>query len=670
MKDMIKRRFFKLLFIGFVWFFAAIFPAFAEEEQPVEAIAGDPGKESGEKYVSIDFNNVDISVFIKFISELTGTNFIIDDTIKGKVTIISPSKISEAEAYKVFESVLEVHGYATVRAGEVVKIVSVPEARTKNIETLMTEVAKNPNDKLVTQLISLKYADPDEIKRLVAPLISKNSVMLAYNPTGTLIVTDAYSNIRRLMGIIKMIDVANVGQNISVIPLRNADATKVSQMLDGLFKTASPRKMARDAEKVVKFIPDERTNSIILLASEVDTSRINRLISMLDKEIPKGKDKIHVYYLENSSAEELAKVLQSLSGKKSISPTAKGKPEEPIVSDKVTITADKATNSLIIMADKDEYLVIEGVIKKLDIPRAMVYIECLIVEVNMNKSFSIGAEWTTGKEVTVNDQDGGAGVGFSGNTTAPYSTIAGIAGQNTNNVSVFPAGFALGVVGESLKIGDVVFPNLGAVINALQSDTDANILSTPQLLTTDNEEASITVGKNVPYQTQTGSTAAVESYSNYDYKNVGKILKITPQISKDRKIRLKINFEATQIDTDSTLKSPTTPTTFKRAIETVVIVQDKHTVVIGGLIDDSYSTSQTKVPCVGSIPILGYLFKSMSKGNNKTNLYVFLTPHVVGDKIDAEKLMKEKKNQIDVLKQEKVKLYDDIEKPRQKMIVE
>lgn len=667
MKEMIKRHTLRLFLIGVVWFFTAYLPAFAEEEPLVRT---DPGKDAGEKYVSIDFNNVDISVFIKFISELTGTNFIIDDTIKGKVTIISPSKISEAEAYKVFESVLEVHGFATVRAGEVVKIVSVPEARTKNIETLMSEIARNPNDKLVTQLISLKYADPDEIKRLVAPLISKNSVMLAYEPTGTIIVTDAYSNIRRLMSIIKMIDVANVGQNISVIPLRNADAAKVAQTLDGLFKTNSPRKMARDAEKVVKFIPDERTNSIILLASEVDTTRINSLISMLDKAIPKGKDKIHVYYLEHSTAEELAKVLQSLSGKKSGVGAAKGKPEEPVVSDKVTITADKATNSLIIMADKDEYLVLEDVIKKLDIPRAMVFIECLIVEVNMNKSFTVGAEWTAGEEVTVNDRDGGAGVGFSGNTTLPYSTIAGIAGQNTNKVSVFPPGFALGVVGESLKIGDVVFPNLGAVITALQSDTDANILSTPQLLTTDNEEASITVGKNVPYQTQTGSTASVESYSNYDYKNVGKILKITPQISKDRQIRLKINFEATQIDTDSTLQSPTTPTTFKRAIETVVIVQDKHTVVIGGLIDDSYSTSETKVPCVGSIPILGYLFKSMSKGNNKTNLYVFLTPHVVGDKVDAARLMNEKKDQIEVLKQGKVKLYDGVEKPRQKMIVE
>lgn len=668
MKEMIKRHTQRILFIGLIFLLVTHLPSFAEEDPLAKPALN---KDTDEKYVSIDFNNVDISVFIKFISELTGTNFIIDDSIKGKVTIISPSKISEAEAYKVFESVLEVHGFATVKAGEVVKIVSSPDARTKNIETLMSEVAKNPNDRLVTQLITLKYADPDEIKRLVAPLISKNSVMLAYGPTGTLIVTDAYSNIKRLIQIIKMIDVADVGQNISVVPLQNADAAKVAQTLDGLFKSNSPRKTPRDAEKVVKFIPDDRTNSIILLASEVDTGRINELIAMLDKAIPKGKDKIHVYYLENSTAEDLAKVLQSLSGKKtSVGGGAKGKPEEPIVSDKVTITADKATNSLIIMADKDEYLVLESVIKKLDIPRAMVYIECLIVEVKVDKSFNIGAEWTAGKEVTVNDRDGGAGVGFSG--SSGYSNIQGIAGQNPKypNVSVLPPGFALGVVGESLKIGDVVFPNLGAVISAFQSDSDANILSTPQLLTTDNEEASITVGSNVPYKTSAGtSSASVETYSNYDYKNVGKILKITPQISKDRQIRLKINFEATEVDKAAT-ENYETPTTMKRAIETTVIVKDNNTVVLGGLIDDKFSNSEYKVPCLGSIPIVGYLFKSMSKGNNKTNLYVFLTPHVVGDKEEAAKLMNSKKDQIDVLRKNKIKLYDDSERRELKAIEE
>ncbi|MBU0995638.1 MAG: type II secretion system secretin GspD [Proteobacteria bacterium] len=655
MKEKTKRHTPIIFFIGLIFFLTIQATSFAEDTSSKKPL---PDSEAQEKFVSIDFNNVDIAVFIKFISELTNTNFIIDDKVKGKVTIISPSKISADEAYKVFESVLEVYGFATVKSGEVTKIVPSPEARTKNIKTLISEEARDPDDKLVTQLISLKYADPDEIKRLVAPLISKNSVMLAYSPTGTLIVTDVYSNIQRLMGIIKIIDVTDVGQNISVIPLLHADSTKVSQILDNLFKTTLNKKRPREEGKVVKFVPDERTNSIILLASEVDTNRVNELISMLDKEMPRGKEKIHVYYLENATAEELAKVLQSLSGKKSASPAKGGKKDEPLVSENVTITADKATNSLIMMAEKDEYMVLEDIIKKLDIPRAMVYIECLIVEVNINKSFNIGAEWTTGKEVTVNDTNGGAGIGFSGNN---YANTAMIAGRGEiPGVSTFPNGFAMGVFGESLKIGDVLFPNLGAVINAMKSDSDVNILSTPQILTTDNEEASITVGKNVPYLTQTGSTASVDSYNNFDYKNVGKILKITPQISKDRQVRLKINFEVTQIVEDSKLAA-TTPSTLKRTIDTTVIVQDKNTVVIGGLIDDSLSTTQYKVPCLGAIPLLGYLFKSFTNTNDKTNLFIFLTPHVVGNPDDASKIMDSKRDQIETVKKGNIKLYGDSE---------
>lgn len=617
-----------------------------------------PSKQNDqEKFVSIDFNNVDINVFIKFISELTGTNFVVDNKVKGKVTIISPSRISANEAFNVFESVLEVHGYGTVKAGEIVKIVSLPEARTKNIKTLLEEESRGTDDKIVTQLISLKYADPTEIKRLVAPLISKSSVMLAYDQTGILIVTDIYSNIVRLMRIIKHIDVQDVGQNISVLPLQFADATKTVKVIETLFKsTTSKRRKKLSAGKDVKFVADERTNSIIVLASEVDTVRVNELVKMLDKEVPKGKEKIHVYYLENAVAEELAKVLQSLSGKKTVS-RLPGKKNAPIVSEQVTITADKATNSLIMMAEKDEYKILEDIIKKLDIPRAMVYMECLIAEVNVSKSLNIGVEWTAGEEVVVNDVDGGMGVGFSGNEQTPYSKTAGLAGVGTN-VSVFPTGFSMGVFGEAITIGDVIFPNLGAVIASYKSDKDVNILSTPQILTTDNEEASITVGKNMPFITKMGTSTTETSYNNYEYKNVGKTLKITPQISKDRQVRLKINLEVTDLDIQASTEV-TTPTTFKRTIDTTVIVKDKNTVVIGGLIDDNSSQTEFKVPCLGDIPLLGYLFKSMGKSNDKTNLYIFLTPHVVGNPYEAKMLFNSKKDQIEKIKNGKIMLYDE-----------
>ncbi|MBW2100870.1 MAG: type II secretion system protein GspD, partial [Deltaproteobacteria bacterium] len=368
------------------------------------------------RFISIDFNNVDISLFIKFISELTGKNFVVDRRVRGKVTIISPAKISVKEAYKVFESVLEVHGYTAVKAGEVIKIIPSPDARSKNIETLLKAEAVSPEDKIVTQLIPLKYADPTKIKRLFAPLISKSSVIQAYEPTNMLVVTDVYSNILRLLEIVKAIDVTGIGQEISVIPLEFADVQKLVSVLDTIFRQSKNLKRT-GIQKTVKFVADDRTNTIVVLASEVDTQRINDLIKLLDKEVPRGEEKIRVYYLENATAEELAKVLQSLAVKQGS--VDKGKKTTPIVSEKVKITADKATNSLIIMAEKDDYLVLEEIIKKLDIPRTMVYIESLIMEVNVEKAYELGIEWSVGEEINIKNSDGVVFGGFSGSNQFP-----------------------------------------------------------------------------------------------------------------------------------------------------------------------------------------------------------------------------------------------------------
>jgi len=244
-----------------------------------------------DRFITIDFNNVDIIVFIKFVSELTGTNF---------------SKISLKEAYKVFESVLEVHGYTTVKAGELIKIIPSPDARTKSIETLLREETGSPEDKVVTQLISLQYADSTQIKRLFTPMISKSSVILDYPPTNMLIITDVYSNILRLMRILKAIDIEGIGLALSIIPLEYAEASKLVKLLDQVFKARKkPKKGAPVTD--IRFVADERTNIVVIYASEDDTYRVKRLISLLDKETPRGKQKIRVYYLENAIAEELAK---------------------------------------------------------------------------------------------------------------------------------------------------------------------------------------------------------------------------------------------------------------------------------------------------------------------------------------------------------------------------
>ena len=606
------------------------------------------------KLVSIDFNNVDINVLIKFISELTGKNFVIDQRVKGKVTIISPSKITVQEAYRVFESVLEVHGYTTVTSGKVIKIVPSPDARSKNIETRIREEAGSPEDKVVTQLIPLKYAEPAEIKKLFAPLVSKSSVVLDYSPTNMLIVTDVYSNIRRLLKILEAIDVTGIGQELSILPIQYSNAKDLAKILESVFSDAAKRTKKGASEKRINFVADDRTNTLIVMASKGDTVRIKNLIEILDKETPKGKETIHVYYLENASAEELAKVLQDLPTKED---GAKKDPKKtaPVISTKVKITADKATNSLIIMAEKEDYLFLESVIKKLDIPRSMVYIECVIMEVNLDKDFNLGTEWTALGTGGYDENTGYYGGGFSGQDPG-YSNVAGLSGGLTG-VGSFPSGFSLGVFSEFIEIDGVQFPSLAAIVQAYKKDKDVHLLSTPQILTTDNEEAKIYVGKNVPYQTRSAAEGGVDTYSSYEYRDVGILLKITPHISKDKFVRLSVFQEITKLDELASVAADR-PSTLKRNIETTVIVNDQNTIVIGGLIDDSFSRTVNKIPCLGDIPVLGWLFRAKSQSAEKGNLYVFLTPHIIKNPEDATQIYEEKKKAIDAVEESSIKMYE------------
>jgi len=603
------------------------------------------------RYVTIDFDSVDIGLFIKFISELTGKNFVIDKGVKGKVTIISPTKISVNEAYKVFESVLDVHGFTTIPAGSIIKIVPALDARSQNIETRLREQAITPEDKVVTQLIPLAYANPDELKKLFAPLISKSSLIVSYPPTRMLIVTDVLSNIKRLLKIVEAIDVVGIGEEISVIPLEHATASLLSKPLVSIFQKATKRATKGvPIGPVVRIMADERTNCLIILATEDDTLRIRKLIKLLDKEIPRGEGDIHVYYLQNANAEDLVKVLLALPSeeKKTVE---KGK--APVISKEVQIVADKATNSLVIKAKKHDYLAIQDIIEKLDIPRTMVYIESLIMEVNVDKEFRLGVEWLGMEDFTYQGRKGGyfAGSGGAGGV-GDYSGIKGLSGIPPS----LPSGFSLGVVGEAITIGNVVFPNVAAILQAYQKDSDVNILSTPQILTTDNEEAEIKVGENVPYLTK--EATGDQTYQTYEYKDVGMTLKITPQINQERFVRLKIFQE------NITLKGGIEefrPTTLKRSAETTVIVKDKNTVVIGGIIGENTERGAYQVPCLGDIPGLGLLFKSKSRSRNKTNLFVFLTPHIIENPIEAQKIYDEKKKEIEKIKGGAIKMY---EKPR------
>jgi general secretion pathway protein D len=601
------------------------------------------------RFVNIDFNNVDIALFIKFMSELTGKNFVIDDKVKGKVTIVSPKKISVKEAYKVFESVLEVHGFTAVPAGEIIKIVPALDARSKSIETRLKKERIDTEDKVVTQLIPLEYANPDELKKLFTPLVSKTSLIISYPPTRMLILTDVLSNIERVLKIVKTIDVIGVGEEITVIPVEHADVSNLAKSLTAVFAGARTKKKTGQRITPVKIVPDERTNVLIVFGTEDETRKIRRLIELLDKPTPAGERDIHVYYLQNANAEELAGVLTTLPEKQGQGP-AKGK--APVISKEAQIVADKATNSLVIMAGKDDFTVLENVIKKLDIPRKMVYIEALIMEVSMTKSFDIGVRWHAADEI---GSYGGKDVaGFIGNNPGDV----GYPGVDTTGTGVLPDGFALGVLGDKISIAGIEFLSIGAVIRAYKKDSDVQILATPQIMTSDNEEAEITVGKNVPYITRRDTSAAGSSvdYSNYEYKDVGFTLIVTPQINQKRFVRLQLSQQVTQVIPEESQVDR--PTTLKRVAKTTVIVRDGNTIVIGGLIGTSLNDATYTVPCLGDIPGLGWLFKSVSTLEEKTNLFIFLTPHIVENPAEAAVIYDKKKEEIDSIEEGVIKMYE------------
>ncbi len=610
------------------------------------------------RYVTIDFDNVDISVFIKFVSELTGRNFVVDDKVKGKVTVISPRKIAVDEVYKVFESVLEIYGFATVQAGEVIKVVPAMDARGKNLDLRLKREAISPEDRIVTQILSLQNADTNEMKKILDPLVSKTSIVLAYPPTGMLIITDVLSNIKRLQDIVTALDVEGVGQVISYIPLKYASSQDMVKSLTLIFQQqAAPGK---GAISPIKIVADDRTNALIMLATENDTKKVKELLALMDKDIPRGAGAIRVYYLQNAKAEDLVKVLTGLPQQgKTPDPKAAAAP----VSKNVQIVADKATNALIITADTADYMIIEDVIKKLDISRPMVYLEALIMEVNADKGFKLGVEWQGANAVSYRDRTGAIVGGVSGDSGS-YSIA-----QNLLTNKGLPSGLSFGVVGQMINVATTTvagvattlsFPNLAAFIQAYQSDTDFRFLSTPQLLTLDNEEAEITVGSNIPYVTrQDTTTTSTTNYSSYEYKDVGVTLKVTPQINRDGFIRMKLDQTVTKVDSKTAEVQAgvniLAPTTLKRTAKTTVTIRDGDTVVIGGMIENESTTGDYKVPLLGDIPILGWLFKTRSKSFRKTNLFVFVTPRVIRTPEDAAAIHEDKKEYMQTITEGSIK---------------
>lgn len=608
---------------------------------PVSAAGESPGAPEPERMVTLNLNDVDITVFIQFVSELTGKNFIVDRRVRGNVTVIAPSRIPVSDMYRVFESVLQIHGFSAVAAGQVVKIVPSAEARTMNIDTGPVTAPKTSGDELVTRIIPLTYADADELKRLLTPLVSRNAVIGAIADANQLIVTDTAASIRRLTKIVREVDIVDNRRELRVFPLEYANGGKLAELLTTLFPSLAPSKRGRPTKTATAtFVADERTNSLVVIAPKAEIARIKDLIHLLDGQVLREKGKLRVYYLKNAKAEELAKVLQDMPAEGSAAQPVKG--ARPILAATTGIYADAATNSLILSAESEEELqTLENVIARLDGPRAMVHVEVLIMEVNAQDDLRIGVEWTAVGETQIGNKPAAVGGGF---VQAPQdSALPGFVN------GTFPNGFAVGVFTEAIDIAGVQFNNLTALVQAVKEERDVNILSTPQILITDQEEAKINVGKNIPFQTRTSSSFD-QNYLSFEYRDVGTILKVTPQISDNETVRLNIGLEVSLLESTTDFK----PTTLVRTIDTSVLIKDSGTVVIGGLIENSSARSENKVPLLGDIPLLGRLFKYQTQSRQKTNLLVFLTPRVLKTSADATSLDQEKKAQSETLQKSEI----------------
>lgn len=592
----------------------------------------------------VNFKDSDIQEVIKFVADVTGKTVVIDPRVKGRVKVISAKPLNSGDLYSLFLSVLEIQGYTAIDIGGVVRIVPRKDARTSAVPV----ASKTPlsNDAYVTEVIQLYNVSAAKVLPVLRPLAPQHAHLAAYNPSNAIIVSDTVANIERLKNVIQRIDRAAVAKT-DVIPLRHAQASELVQMLQQLEKTDA--KNAPVGSKVT-YVADKRSNSVLISGDSVQRERITSLIERLDVPQPQTGN-VRVVYLEYADAEQIAEVLSKVVT--NISKLAPGEKAAAPASN-ATVEADPDTNALLITADGGTLESLLAVVKRLDIRRAQVLIEAIIVEMEDVVGRSLGVQWLAQNE------DGGfaSSINSTGtiNTVATglqrterTETVTDANGNRTTNTIREPAEFTdlaaalAGSVGQTLGVGKVDGKNnFIALINALKQDTGANILSTPNLLTTDNREASISVGQNVPFVTGSFTNSAGDStnpFQTIQREDVGISLIVTPQINEGNTVVLDIEQEVSSL-TGATGASDVI--TNERKISTQVIAGDGDIIVLGGLIRDDIQQTHSKVPLLGDIPFLGRLFRNDSTSVTKTNLMVFLRASIIRDKESLEGATAEK----------------------------
>ncbi|MEW8625637.1 MAG: type II secretion system secretin GspD [Candidatus Thiodiazotropha sp.] len=603
--------------------------------------------------ITLNLNNADIEALIKTVSEHTGKNFVIDPRVKGKVTVISAHPMDRNEFYEVFLSILEVHGFSTIPSGDVIKIVPDVKAKQGGIPTL-SRAGSLPGDQIVTRIIQVKNVTSAQLVPILRPLIPQEGHLAAYPDTNVLIISDRRRNVDRLMRIIEQIDQVS-DSSIEVITLQHASAAEVVRILEGL-KPASAKKGAAGAAS--KMVADERTNSILISGDPTERLRARVVIEHLDTPFD-NEGNAQVVYLKYANAVDLVNVLTGVSenideGGQGQGAKVKSKPKVPI-----NIQADEASNALIITAPPDVFHSLQAIIRKLDIRRAQVLVEAIIADVSYNKAKSLGVQW-----VVDGTPDGQGPVGVI-NLGSPTIT-------DVFNAVQAGAGVPLGP-GTSIGLGrfDSDRVNFAALIQALESDTTSNILSTPSLTTLDNQEAEIVIGQNVPfitgsYSSTGGTSSSVNPFQTVQREDVGLTLKVKPQINEGNSIQLEIEQEISSINASASTGTSDIVTN-KRTIKTVVMVEDGQTIVLGGLIREDLQQTEEKVPILGDIPLLGALFRANRTAKVKQNLMIFLRPVVLRDAAVSAQIASDKYNYFRAqqleMKRQGVNLMDDEEMP-------
>jgi general secretion pathway protein D len=617
---------------------------------------------------SFDYPNAEITDIVKAISELTGKNFIVDPQIHGKITIIAPTRITVAEAYKAFLSALAINSLTVVPSGKFLKVKLAQNAQRDNLDTYSGNYSPS-TDVMITRIMQLRYIQAKDVFNSLGPILqSRLGEMRPYEPTNTLIISDYGSNIERIMKILRQLDVPGFEEQLEVIRVRYAKAGDLAKLVDqiinkgkggnnqnGGFNAGIPRfapigsnqTQGSDAYSLV--IPDDRTNSLIAVGNTQGIEKIRKLVARLDFKLnPSDAGGVFVYYVRFGDAEKMATTLSGLAQSTGAAAASAPQPnaflqgvanptaqKAPIFSSDVKIASDKITNSLVITASKQDYEVIEGILKKLDIPRDQVYVEGILMELDVSQSHTWGISYynlagdtyagrqgfvsTDVKSVLNPANDSGAVLGFGGGGQVTVPDPGG---------------------GSPIKI-----PSLVGFINFLASTTHVNILSTPQIMALDNEEAIIEVGENVAIgQTQSSTSGTVSTGAQREDVTIK--LDIKPHISPaSNRMRLEIDQQVKGIaaaPAEASQLISTNVAISKRNTKTNVMVHDGDTIVLGGLMKENHEEIVTKIPLLGDIPILGWLFKGKKTKDAKINLLMFLTPHIVRSKEDSTQLLEKK----------------------------